>query len=54
MVNARVPLAGGGEAVVRLGGDFLLPAGAEAEIGALDGVFSAEISAMTQPLHAVS
>ncbi|MCG2841660.1 DNA polymerase III subunit alpha [Sandaracinobacter sp. RS1-74] len=54
VVEATVPLAAGGEAVVRLGADFLLPAGAEVEIGALDMVAGAEISAMTQPLRLVA
>ena len=54
IVEARVPLAGGGEAMVRLGRDFLLPAGAETDIAELEGVSIARISALTQPLHAVN
>jgi DNA polymerase-3 subunit alpha len=54
VVEAAVPLAGGGEAIVRLGSDFLLASGVESEISALDLVASAEISALNQPLRLVA
>jgi DNA polymerase-3 subunit alpha len=54
VVEASVPFAGGGHAVIRLGSDFALPPGAEAEIAQLPGVAAANISAMTQPLRLVA
>jgi DNA polymerase-3 subunit alpha len=54
VVEASVPFPGGGHAVIRLGSDFALPPGAEAEIAQLPGVAAAEVSAMTQPLRLVA
>ena len=54
VVEAIVPMAHGGTAQIRLGQDFLLPAGAEAEIGQLPGIAAARIEAMSQPLRLVA
>jgi DNA polymerase-3 subunit alpha len=54
VVEASVPFAGGGHAVVRLGSDFTLQPGTETEIALLPGVAAASISAMTQPLRLVA
>ncbi|MGL6043087.1 MAG: DNA polymerase III subunit alpha, partial [Sandaracinobacteroides sp.] len=57
VVEASVPFGGPGTkgyAVIRLGSDFALPAGADSEIAQLPGVAAASISAMTQPLRLVA
>jgi DNA polymerase-3 subunit alpha len=54
VVEASVPFGSGGHAVIRLGSDFALPPGADAEIAQLPGVAAASITAMTQPLRLVA
>ncbi len=54
MVVVHVPLDGGGEAVVRLGRDFLLPPDAEAEAGALPGVAAARLEVPARSLRLVA
>jgi DNA polymerase-3 subunit alpha len=54
VVEASVPMKGGGHAGIRLGQDFALPAGADTEIAQLPGVAAARVTAMTQPLRLVA
>jgi hypothetical protein len=65
VVEASVPMAGGGHAIIRLGQDFTLKAGTDAEdftlkagtdaeIATLPGVATARISALAQPLRLVA
>ncbi len=54
VVEAGVPLAGGGRAIVRLGQDFALPPGAETDIAELEGVAEVMVTALSQPLRLVA
>lgn len=54
VVEASVPMTGGGHAVIRLGQDFTLAPGADTEIAQLPGVAGAQVTAMTQPLRLVA
>jgi DNA polymerase-3 subunit alpha len=54
VVEASVPMPGGGHAIIRLGQNFTLAAGTDAEIATLPGVAAARISALTQPLRLVA
>jgi DNA polymerase-3 subunit alpha len=54
VVEASVPMTGGGHAVIRLGQDFTLRPGADSEIAQLPGVAKAQVTAMTHPLRLVA
>jgi DNA polymerase-3 subunit alpha len=54
IVEAAVPLAAGGEAIVRLGSDFELPPGVEALLRALPGIADATVTAAGPPLRLVA